>query len=167
MINESEIIKEEVGLRLQQLFKEKKFSKAEIQRQLGLKSWDTVNKWCKGKYIPKGKNLTQLAAILDVSTDFILLGKGGPDSGPFPQYDQIMKLAIEDRAWAIARVAAEKHGIKGFVSFSGGRDAKQKPELIERFLKGEFNEEGFYKEACVFFAAMEDRIKAELAKRGF
>ncbi|BCS94542.1 hypothetical protein DSLASN_01740 [Desulfoluna limicola] len=167
MMNESEIIKEEVGLRLAQLFKEKGISKAEIQRRLGLKSWDTVHKWTKGKYIPKGKNLTQLATILGVSTDYILLGKGGPESGPFPNYDEIMKLPIEDRAWSIAREAAEKYGITGFMSFAGGRDAKEKPELIERFLKGEFNEEGFYKEACDFFAAMEERIKAEFAKRGF
>lgn len=166
-MNESEIIKEEVGLRLAQLFKEQKLSKAEIQRRLGLKSWDTVHKWTKGKYIPKGKNLAQLANILGVTTDYILLGKGGPQSGPFPNYDEIMKQPIEDRAWSIARVAAEKYGITGFMSFAGGREAQEKPELILRFLKGEFNEEGFYKEACLFFEAMEAKIKAEFTKRGF
>ncbi|BCS94921.1 hypothetical protein DSLASN_05530 [Desulfoluna limicola] len=167
MNNDSEINKEEVGLRLEKLFKEKKISKAEIQRRLGLKSWDTVHKWTKGKYIPKGKNLTQLADILDVSTDYILLGKGGQESGPFPRYDEIMKLPIEERAWSIARVAAEQYCITGFMSFSGGRDAKEKPELIQRFMKGEFTEEGFYKEACSFFEEMEKRIKDEFAKRGF
>jgi len=86
---------------------------------------------------------------------------------PFSQYNEVMRLPLEERAWAIARVAAETYGITGFMSFAGGRDAKEKPELIERFLKGEFNEEGFYKEACSFFKAMEEKIKAEFAKRGF
>lgn len=86
---------------------------------------------------------------------------------PFQKYGEVMKLPLEERGWAIARIAAEKYGITGFMSFSGGRDAKEKPELIQRFLNGELNEEGFYKEACLFFEAMEERIKAEFAKRGF
>ncbi|WP_180145600.1 helix-turn-helix domain-containing protein [Desulfoluna butyratoxydans] len=149
------------------LFKDKGISKAEIQRRLRLKSWDTVHKWTKGKYIPKGKNLIQLADILEVSTDYILLGRGDHDNGPFSRYTEIMKLPVKDRAWPIAQAAAEKCGIAGFMSFIEGNGGHEAPTFIQRFLDGEFNEEDFYKEACRVFEEMGNTIKDEFAKRGF
>lgn len=132
-----------------------------------MKSWDTVHKWTKGKYIPKGKNLIQLADILEVSTDYILLGKRDHDSGPFSCYSEIMKLPVKDRAWPIAQAAAEKSGVAGFMSLIDGKDALETPVLIQRFLEGEFNEEDFYREACRVFEEMGKTIKDEFAKRGF
>ena len=134
---------------------------------MGLKSWDTVHKWTKGKYIPKGTNLAQLADILQVSTDYILLGRGEHENGPFYRYNEIMQLPVKDRAWPIAQAAAEKNGISGFMTFFEGTDAFETPVLIQRFLDGEFNEEDFYKEACRVFEDMGKTIRDKFTKRGF
>ncbi len=88
-------------------------------------------------------------------------------SEPFPQYNDIMRLPIAPRGWEILRIAAEQYHVAEFLSFSDKNHGNEDPEIIDRFLKGEFNEEDFYKEACRFFVEMKERMKDEFAKRGF
>lgn len=78
-----------------------------------------------------------------------------------------MMLPLEDRAWAITRIAAEQHNITPFMSFHGSRDPEKTPALIQCFLTGEFDEEDLYNEACSFSETIENKFKAELEKRGF
>ncbi|SCY01768.1 helix-turn-helix transcriptional regulator [Desulfoluna spongiiphila] len=149
------------------LNKEGRGSQARIARVTG-KSTKHINDIVKGRRRASLDLQEEIAKIFGLTYEKMLnLGAPQEPNEPFPKYNEVMMLPLEERAWAIARIAAEKHNITGFMSFHGGRDSNEKPELIAKFLKGELTEEGFYNEACSFFEEMEKNIKAQLAKRGF
>lgn len=152
---------------LELLKKEGRGSQARISRVTGM-STKHINDIVKGRRRASLDLQEEIARTFGLSYEEMLrLGGTEELKELFPRYSEVMKLPLQERAWAIARIAAEKHNITGFMSFHGGRDTTEKPELIAKFLKGELTEEGFYNEACSFFAEMENNIKAQLAKRGF
>ncbi len=65
---------------IQELLKEKGWSKAELARQLGV-STQTVVYWTKGTTVPRGKRLAQLSEISGYSQSWFL-GEGQPASFP-------------------------------------------------------------------------------------
>ena len=63
---------------IQELLKEKGWSKAELARQLGV-STQTVVYWTKGDTVPRGKRLAQLSEISGYPQSWFL-GEGQPPS---------------------------------------------------------------------------------------
>lgn len=96
--------------------------------------------------------------------DFLALGRqlleGKPiaeEKEPFPHYNEIMRLPIVERAWAIMRQAAEAHGAVGFLSAFGDPRIGDKPKFMKKFLAGEQTEVELYEESLKVF---EDIVKS-------
>ncbi len=149
------------------LKKEGRGSQARIAR-LTKKTTKHVNDIVKGRRRASLNLQEQIAHIFGLSyADMLQVDTAKHEMEPFPKYMDIMSLPLEDRAWAIIQLAAEKHGVIGLLSLEDARKKNAKPLLIKEFLNGQLNEEGFYNKSCDFFEGVAARAQGELSKQGF
>lgn len=69
----------ETGWRLAQLIREKGYSVKDIQKQLQLSCPQPVYRWIKGQILPSVNHLYNLAGILDVPMEELLVPMSGTD----------------------------------------------------------------------------------------
>ena len=60
------------GLRIKELRESREWSKTELAKRLGMKSYTSVTKWENGSNLPRGFELIKLAEMFNVSTDYLL-----------------------------------------------------------------------------------------------
>lgn len=80
---------DEMGARIDALIRNKDLNNVKIAKKLGL-SKVAIGKWRKGQSEPTGSNLSGLAEILGVTSDFLLTGKQGDLFYDDPSYSRVL-----------------------------------------------------------------------------
>lgn len=91
----------------------------------------------------------------------------GKEKEPFPRYNEIMRLPIIERAWAILRQAAEAHDLKGYLSAFGDERSGKKPVFMKKFLDGDQTEIELYEESLKTFEGVAQNIMTAMKEQGF
>ena len=149
-----------------------KSSKRGTQRRLAEatnKAPEYINAIYKGRRNASQDLQDQLARALDYTYEEMLkMGSEllGEEKEPFPNYNEIMKLPILERAWAIMRTAAKHHGLVGHLSSFGDSKRSGNPKFFDRFLAGEQTEEELYEDLLKVFEGVVGRIRQSMKEQG-
>ena len=77
------------GTRLNEVIELRKMKQAELLDKLGKSGKSVVSNWINGVAKPQADDLAKLSQILDVSVDYLLLGKETSSAKPIPFYEDI------------------------------------------------------------------------------
>ncbi len=105
---------EKFGERLSWALKRKNLSAAKVAEMMNLKARQNIYNWINGISKPHADDLAKLAQVLDVSTDYLLLGS--TSSGSSLINDQLISISkndyIEYLTWKTGKLEKENERLR-------------------------------------------------------